>query len=134
MDLLASGLFGLVSQVVDRVWPDQEKKAQAQIELLRMQQSGELELFKGQMQIALAQSEVNKIEAQAPDLLTRGWRPCVGWVCALALAYQMLARPLLNGTFGANYPALEMDTLLTLLFGMLGLGAFRTTEKIKGVA
>jgi len=29
-------------------------------------------------------------------------------------------------------PQLEMDTLMTVLFGMLGLGAYRTVEKVKG--
>jgi hypothetical protein len=49
----------------------------------------------------------------------------------------VLARPIL-GWLAMNLwkwdmpPGLEMDTLMTLLFGMLGLGAYRTAERIRG--
>jgi hypothetical protein len=31
-------------------------------------------------------------------------------------------------------PAFDMDSLLTVLLGMLGLGGLRTAEKMKGVS
>ena len=132
--LLLSGLFDVVGKVADRLWPDPAKKAEAQLEVLKMQQAGEFKQLDADLQLALAQSDVNKVEAAAPDFFTRGWRPFIGWVCGMGLAYQFLVRPLLIGTLGLAYPALETETLLTLLFGMLGLGAYRTAEKIKGVA
>jgi hypothetical protein len=38
--------------------------------------------------------------------------------------------------YGVNSPLPEVDTMLTLqlLFGLLGLGAARTHEKVKGAA
>lgn len=132
--LLIGPLLDAVGKIFDRVWPDPEKKAQAQIELLKMQQAGEFKQLEADLQLAVGQMEVNKAEAAAPDLFTRGWRPFIGWVCGAGLAYQFLVRPLLIGVLGHDYPALENDTLMTLLFGMLGLGAFRTAEKIKGAA
>jgi len=32
-----------------------------------------------------------------------------------------------------QYPAFDMDTLMTVLLGMLGLGGLRTYEKHKGI-
>ena len=63
----------------------------------------------------------------------------MGWVCALGLATQFLVRPFaiwLSPVFHlqAGFPELDMGTLLTLLLGMLGLGAMRTVEKVQGVA
>lgn len=134
--LLAGGLFDVLGKVFDRVFPDPQQKAQAQLELLKMQQAGEFKELDASVQLALGQMEVNKVEAASESTFKSGWRPAIGWVCAFGLLYQLLLRPLL-GWAAANYfkwsmpPSLEMDTLGTLLFGMLGLGAFRTVEKIK---
>ncbi|MFZ4537836.1 holin family protein [Propionivibrio sp.] len=132
--LLIGGLFDVVGKLADRLWPDPAKKAEAQLELLKMSQAGEFKQLDADLQLALAQSEVNKVEAAAPDFFTRGWRPFIGWVCGLGLAYQFLLRPLLMGLLLRDFPELGMETLMTLLFGLLGLGSLRTTEKIKGVA
>lgn len=134
--LLAGGLFDVLGKVFDRVFPDPQQKAQAQLELLKMQQAGEFKELDASVQLALGQMEVNKVEAAGESLFKSGWRPAIGWVCAAGLLYQLLLRPLL-GWAAQNYlkwslpPSLEMDTLGTLLFGMLGLGAYRTVEKIK---
>lgn len=68
------------------------------------------------------------------------WRPAAGWICVLALLYQFVLRPLLilflilnNITIDFNIISLDEASLMTLLFGMLGLGLYRTTEKLKGV-
>lgn len=121
-------------KVLDRVIPDPAQKAAAQLELLRLAQNGELAQLTADTEIAKAQIEVNKVEAASESLFKSGWRPAAGWACVGGLAYQVIARPLL-GWAGANLlhwsapPALEMDTLGTILFGMLGLGAYRTYEK-----
>lgn len=84
------------------------------------------------------QVEVNKIEASSGSLYKGGWRPGAGWVCVAALGYSFLLRPLLDGILQnlvdgwQALPALDMGDLLTLLFGMLGLGAYRTVERVKG--
>ena len=85
------------------------------------------------------QSDINKIEAASPTLFNSGWRPSVGWVCSAAFAIQFVIGPL--ATWAASltghhivFPQMDMETLMPLLFGMLGLGGFRTFEKLKGVA
>jgi len=85
------------------------------------------------------QIDLNKLDAMSPSLFRSGWRPFVGWVCGLGLAYQFLARPIVPWIVGlwhqglAPMPSLEMGTLLTLLGGLLGLGVARTVEKINGI-
>jgi hypothetical protein len=88
-----------------------------------------------QMSVLNAQAEINKIEAASPNLFVSGWRPAAGWVCVLGLLYSVFLRPLISWcstlwAFSAVPPVIDNILLMQLLFGMLGLGAFRTWEKI----
>lgn len=122
----------LGSKIIERLWPDPEKRDEAKLELLKMQQAGELAQV-------VAQLKVNEAEASNPSRFVSGWRPFVGWVCTTALAIQFIVAPVatwiaaLSGKT-VSFPPLDMGTLLTLLGGMLGLGGLRTVEKINGVA
>jgi len=78
------------------------------------------------------QNEVNKIEAQHRSIFVAGWRPFIGWVCGLALLYNFIIRDLVAWVSPSIMPpALQMEHLLTVLMGMLGLGGLRTFEKLK---
>tara|TARA_B100000795_G_C22528571_1_gene334191 strand:- start:145 stop:525 length:381 start_codon:yes stop_codon:yes gene_type:complete len=80
------------------------------------------------------QTKINAVEAQHRTLFVAGWRPFIGWICGVALAYNFVIRDLfiwITKTTEAP-PALQMDHLMTVLLGMLGLGGLRTYEKIKG--
>ena len=92
------------------------------------------------LRAGLAQLEINKVEAQHPSVFVAGWRPFVGWVCGLSLAWHFIGFDLLNWlrlAFFADMPeppALNgTETLVTVLMAMLGLGGLRTVEKLKGV-
>ena len=100
----------------------------------------EIEYKLAQLEFALKQGqlEINKAEAQNPNWFVAGWRPAIGWTGALALSYQFVVQPLL--TWGAhlygvnvNPPNLDTGMLFNLILAMLGLGGFRTLEKMKGV-
>lgn len=84
-----------------------------------------------------AQNKVNGIEAQSASFLVAGWRPIVGWICAFGVAYAFLFQPmaawLSTGVHIPAPPVIDVGTLLTLLFAMLGLGGLRTFEKTKGI-
>jgi len=94
----------------------------------------------------LAQVEVNEIEAGSSNLFVSGWRPAVGWVGVLGLAYQFLGYPLMQWlwAFGQGYdiipkglnppPDLQVEQLMTLLAGLLGFGGIESFEKHMGVA
>lgn len=135
--LLLDGLFGLAGKVFDKIFPNPQQAAEAKLKLFEMQQSGELKILEAETTLALGQISINKAEAESTDFFRGGWRPFIGWVCGLGLFYQFLLRPLLTfvlmvfETKVQTMPALELDTLMTLLFGILGLGAMRTTEKLK---
>lgn len=95
----------------------------------------------GQLATAdLSQMEVNKVEAASPSVFVSGWRPAVGWVCVVALAWHFVVMPLLCWIFVLFNvpwapPAVGLDDRLwELLFGLLGMGALRSLEKLKGVA
>ncbi len=113
-------------KLIDRLWPDPAQRDTAKLELLKLQQSGELAGITGQV-------EINKIEAASASVFVSGWRPFIGWICGAGLGYQFLVYPILVA-FVPKIVQLDMGTLLTLLIGMLGLGAYRTTEKLRGKA
>lgn len=129
MDL--TGVFGFLNTLVTRAIPDPTLKEQLRRELEQAQLAAETDLAK-------AQAAINQTEAANPSLFVSGWRPFVGWVCGLGLAYAFLikpiASPILQKALGVPMEALDVGTLLTLLFGMLGLGGMRTVEKLNGVA
>lgn len=82
------------------------------------------------------QTKINEAEAQHRSIFVAGWRPFIGWICGIAMAYNFILRDLIIFAMGKDFvpPALQMDHLMTVLMGMLGLGAFRTYEKIKNVS
>ena len=95
------------------------------------------ELLKGKeidpQKLIELQSEINKVEAQHRTIFVAGWRPFIVWVCGVALAYNFVLRDLLIWFVGPEQvpPALQMEHLMTVLIGMLGLGGMRTFEKFK---
>ncbi len=84
------------------------------------------------MDLVKVQSEINKMEAQHRSVFVAGWRPFIGWICGLALAYNFIIRDVIAWVSpDVMPPAIQMDQLITILLGMLGLGGLRTFEKIK---
>jgi hypothetical protein len=132
------GVLSLVTGVIDRIWPDPAQASQAKLQVLQMQQTGELDRLRLQAGLVQAQLDVNRVEAASPSLLVSGWRPAIGWVCAAALAFQYIVRPLAGAALSAAHvpvtiPGLD-DTMWQLMFGILGFGGLRTYEKTRGVA
>ena len=126
-DIIGAGL-----RIVDKLVPDPQARAAAALEAAKLKQAGDFKDIEALISSDQGQVEVNKIEAVAPDFFTRGWRPAVGWACVAGLLYQFRLRPFLV-TAGASAPALDIESLMTLLFGVLGLGAYRTKERLAGV-
>ena len=136
--LLLSGLFDLGKGLIDRLFPDPAAKAAAQLELLKMQQAGELAQLAAETDLAKLQIQTNIEEAKSTNWWVAGWRPAIGWVCGAGLAYAALIEPFARFAakvwFGYNgdFPVIDTDLTLQILMGMLGLGAMRSVEKIKG--
>tara|TARA_R100000329_G_scaffold868_1_gene1682 strand:- start:855 stop:1256 length:402 start_codon:yes stop_codon:yes gene_type:complete len=129
---LINNLIGPVTSILDKVIEDKDQKAKLAHELATMAD-------KLSHEQQLAQIEVNKAEAASGSLFKGGWRPCVGWVCAIAFFYHFVGQPVIIfivTLFGMQLPSLpefDMSTLLTVLGGMLGIGGLRSYEKQKGL-
>lgn len=136
--MLAAAIPVLLS-VIDRVLPDPAQAAQAKLAAYEMAQKGELAQLDADVKLAQAQAATNTAEATT-DKFRGGWRPACGWVCVAGMGYEFLLRPLLPwlvnslGAHTAPLPAIDSESLMVLLAGMLGLGGFRTFERLKGKA
>ena len=126
-------LIGPILTLLDKVIPDADKKQELAQQIATMAEEHA-------QQLALAQIEVNKAEAASTSIFKGGWRPFIGWTCGVAFAYHFVVQPVLVFALAAQggavpeLPAFDMDSLMTVLMGMLGLGGLRTYEKLKGVA
>lgn len=137
--MIGDAIAGVIGKVIDRAWPDPTSRAQAAQALAELQQAGEFKLIDAELQARQMQADVNKQEAASSDPFTSRWRPCVGYVCAAGLVYASILEPVIRvlaPMLGHSGPLPAVDTTLTmqLLFGLLGLGGFRTYEKTKRAA
>lgn len=120
-----------VQKLLDLI-PDPNARARAEAEYQR-------QVMELAARDASDQRDINRAEAAHPSLFVSGWRPAIGWVCALALSFQYLLRPLSAWAAGIWWPGTPPlpgldESLWQLMFGMLGLGALRTVEKARGAA
>lgn len=127
---LLDTILDVIKAPIERLIPDKNARQAFNHEL-------EMELLRA----GLAQVEVNKAEAQHPSVFVAGWRPFIGWVCGLALAWHFIGFDLMNWLRLAFFPDVPTppalngtETLVTVLLSMLGLGGLRTVEKLKGVS
>lgn len=136
MSLLGTILGGGVAEpikavgaIVDDLFTSDEEKLDKEAALMRLAQRP-----------ALVQAEINRIEARHRSVFVAGWRPFIGWVCGAALAYSFVLRDfaawvlVARGFEAEPPPELAMEHLMTILMALLGLGGFRTFEKLSGRA
>ena len=128
---LISSLVGPVSDILDKVVTDKDLKDKLAHDIATMAERHAHEVVK-------AQIEVNKTEAQHHSMFVAGWRPAIGWGCCLGMAGNFLIIPFVNMALelletGVVVPMIELDLMMPVLMGMLGLGAMRTVEKVKKV-
>ena len=129
---MIQALIGPVTGLLDKVIEDKDQKAKLAHEIATLAERQAHEAAMGQIL-------TNREEAKHKSIWVSGWRPFCGWVCGVALAYHFILSPLI--IFGASWdgaeipeiPAFDMDALMTILLGMLGLGGLRTAEKVKKV-
>lgn len=124
-----SNIIDAVKDLVSEVVVDKDKKNELNLELEKLRDIGNQRVHE---QI-LAQIALNTEEARNGSVFVAGWRPFVGWVCGVGLGAQVILLPLLDRIFKWQ---MEFDTELLILTmsGMLGIGAMRSYEKVKGVS
>ena len=131
-------LFTLLDQaskgvsILDKFVTTKQEKAEFELELAKLTQDYHLEQRKLSSAENIAQIKLNQQEAKSRSFFIAGWRPALGWIALGAFAYSSLIYPLLGGVI-PGLSQLDLEVLLNVLLGMLGLGSLRTVEKIKGV-
>lgn len=131
-----TAILDIGGKLIDRLFPDPTARAQAKLQLVALQQNGELAKLSAETDLLKGQQAINQVEAASEHIFISGWRPFIGWICGAAFAYHFVLQPLLAFLFSAaghpvTLPVFQMNELSTVLMGMLGLGGMRTFEKVK---
>lgn len=132
-----TALFEVGTTLIDKLIPDPEAKAKAQLDLAKMAQDGRLDEMKTQMSAILA-------EAQSADPWTSRARPSFLYVVYVLLLWSIpmgvltVFKPEAAQAFTLGFKA-WMDAIpepILTLFGtvMLGYVVGRSWEKVKGVS
>lgn len=116
---------GVVDTVINKIWPDKSEQEKQELAAA--------------MLIVQGQLDINKEEAKNSNVFVSGWRPAIGWVCVSGCAWNWVLLPvtkavLLLADIHVELAAANMEEMLPLLLGLLGIGGLRTVEKIKKVA
>ena len=77
--LLGGGLaepINAIGSIIDDVYTSEEERLSASELLLRIEQEPHK-----------LQAEISKIEASHRSTFVAGWRPAIGWVCSIGLAF-----------------------------------------------
>lgn len=142
MNPLIAPIVQTVGQIADDLFTSDEERLKAQIESDKLG----LEAARIDADLIRGQQEINKVEAASNSTFVAGWRPAIGWVGVVALAYQFVLYPLLTWAWAylqaqgwisdgfKSPPLLDIEALMVLMTGILGLATNRTFEKVKGVS
>jgi len=127
---LLGGIGSLAKDIRQAITGDLPVEKQAEIN----QKILELELAATQ-----AQTLINLEEAKSENIFVSGWRPFVGWVGGFALAYVSILEPFMSWLARLNgstviFPTIDTTITMQILFGILGLGAFRSYDKAQSPA
>lgn len=129
---MLQALIGPISSLLEKAIPDSDLRRKLTHDIATMAEKNAHEQIKAQL-------EINKTEAQHNSLFVSGWRPAVGWTCCLGMAANFVIIPMANfalalASSNISIPLIELEIMLPVLLGMLGLGGMRSYEKSKGVA
>ena len=100
----------------------------------------DIDEYKAETDRLNGQTEINKIEAASSSIWIAGARPFIMWVCGIAFAYAAVFEPVLRFAskvwfgYAGDFPVINTDLTMQVLYGILGLGVMRSAEKFKGVA
>ena len=125
-----SAALDLGNTIINKIFPDPTQANQAKLELLKLQQSGELATM-------TAQTDINKEEAKSTNWFVAGARPFILWICGFAMLYCTLIEPILRFVatvlfgYSGSFPVIDSNFTMQVMFGILGLGAYISYEKVK---
>jgi hypothetical protein len=131
-------LAPILGNVANKFLKNKGEKAKFLSELNLKLAEQETKLIDSLVRSDVAQSEVNKIEAQSSNLFKSGWRPALSWCCVVGFAWNIFLPVVkwglaLGGIETPAIPTIGGEMLVSMTFGILGLGAYRTYEKKAGL-
>ena len=130
-----------VGAIADDLFTSDEERAKADLESMKVG----LDAARVDAGLIAGQQEINKVEAAHASIFVAGWRPAIGWVGVLALAYQYILYPLMTWAWAwltaqgwvpssvTPPPILDIEALMVLMTGILGIAGARTFEKVRGI-
>lgn len=107
-----------IGKIVDDIHTSKEEKQNAEIKLTEVSNA-----------LIRLQAEITKKEASHRSVFVAGWRPAVGWSCALVFLFTYLINPI----FDITSHQLDASHVENVLYAMMGVATLRTVEKSKGL-
>ena len=142
MNIIADTIGSVAGQVVgslDDLFTSEEERKAAEFKVQQLL-----------MQPQILQAMTTLKEAEHASVFVAGWRPALGWIAAMGLGWEYIARPITASFLhmlsvtgkvnpaaciqaAADLPHLDTAQLMTLVTILLGIAGYRTFEKTKGV-
>ena len=126
--------FEIGKTLIGRIWPDPAAQAEQMFKLQELKSRGDLAELNAKVVSLQGQLRINEKEAGHKSIFVAGWRPFVGWVGGVSLAYAGILEPLMRfiatlSGYTGTFPVIDTALSLQVLMGMLGLGALRSHDK-----
>jgi hypothetical protein len=117
------GIIETIGGVIDNLYTSDEERL-----------SKKEAMAKIHLQAASIQGKINEIEASHRSIFVAGWRPFLGWVCGVSIAWHYVGYTVsvwvaTNWGFTDPPALVGTENLMELVIAMLGLGGLRTYEK-----
>ena len=119
-----------VMEGIDNLVTSDEERLEAELKIKALLQ-----------QPHILQAMTNIEEAKHRTVWVAGWRPAIGWICAVGIGYHFIIAPMLGAYVSMNpeeftnviLPTVDSGAFMTLVLSLLGLGSLRTYEKKEGL-
>ena len=126
--------FDIGKSIISRVWPDPSDQAKQLFKLEELKQKGDLAQLNAMVASLQGQLRINAVEAAHKSIFVAGWRPFIGWVGGVSLAYAGIVEPIMRfvatvAGYEGDFPLIETASTITILMGMLGIGGMRSYDK-----
>ena len=139
MSQAVESVFDLGKVAIEKIWPDETKRAEELRKLEELRQNGDLARLNARVQLMVEQIRVNREQAKHKSLFVAGARPAAIWAGVFAMIWTGIIHPVLTWAWAfmemaGQPPALtDSSSLFTLTLGLLGVGAMRSFDKKNGV-
>lgn len=137
LPVIAAGLFDVAKGLIDKLIPDPEANAAAQLKLMELDQNGRLTELQLQMSAIVA-------EANSTDPWTSRARPSFMYLFYMIIIFMVMVAPILGVFYpdkmdlffmnvSKGFTAIPDALWMTFSAGFLGYTGSKTYEAVKGV-